>query len=178
MSIRAGTVILFGNPELLNFTSEAINGSESGNTRVNKPLVPEEVVVVPIPGRIPVPISIPIPGRIPVPISIPIPGPIPILPRSLSYNLSRLSLKSESKNAPPIITSFFFCNAAASAGTGGAGATAFAILVGIFGRSGTTSLCFAIISFCSFCLFCRATSFSYTFCDFCNSVVVSVYSLL
>ena len=96
--------MLFGNPELLNFTSEAINGSESGNTRVNilEPL--EDVVVVPVPVPIPVPIPIPIPRFI---------SAFPLL---LSYSLSRLSLKSKSENAPPIIRSFFFCKAGPDAG--------------------------------------------------------------
>ena len=67
--------MLFGKPELLNFINEAIKGSESFATRVNKFDVSEEVVV-PVPG---------------------LTAFASTLPLSLSYS-PRLSLKSESKN--------------------------------------------------------------------------------
>ena len=160
MSTRAFIAMLFGKPELLNFINEAIKGSESFATRVNKFDVSEEVVV-PVPG---------------------LTAFASTLPLSLSYS-PRLSLKSESKNPPPTISSFLFCKAAAAGcGTGRAGGATFAIVARLFGRTGgalsSTNACFAIFSFCSFCLFCSSNSFSYSFRDFCRSLGVSVYSLL
>ena len=148
VSILAFIVTLFGKPELLNFINEAIKGSESFDTRVNKLDDSEEVVV-------------------------PIPVPVPVLKAfastlllSLSY-IPRLSLKSESKNPPPTIISFLFGK---TAGMGDNGRAGGALL--------STTACFAIFSFCSFCLFCSSNSFSYSFRDFCSSLGVSVYSLL
>ena len=143
---------LFGKPELLNFINEAIKGSESFDTRVNKLDVSDKLVV-------------------------PFPIPVPVLKAfastlllSLSY-IPRLSLKSESKNPPPTIISFLFCKASAAAAAGGGTGRAG-------GALSATTACFAICSFCSFCLFCSSNSFSYSFRDFCSSFGVSVYSLL
>ena len=148
MSILAFIVTLFGKPALLNFINEAIKGSESFDTRVNKFDVSEEVVV---------PVPIPVPA---------LKAFASTLPLSLSYS-PRLSLKSESKNPPPTIISFLFGKAAAVGDTGRAG-----------GALSSTTACFAIFSFCSFCSFCSSNSFSYSFRDFCSSLGVSVYSLL